>query len=127
MVALLRLFGALVIVGSLCASGFRTPRRFGDAVRNVIDGIKPGHVLLLQVVYGVAFTFGEHRYEDVCPGNLLTARGLDVNRGSLQHPLKARGRLCIVTVGGDEVAELIIDMVQNLAAQSTEIDTASTQ
>jgi hypothetical protein len=30
-------------------------------------------------------------------------------------------------MGGDEVAELIIDIVQDLAAQPTEIDAASTQ
>src|SRR6516165_9499004 len=122
MIALLRLFDALVLVGSLDAPGFRTPRRFGDAMRNVIDRIEPGHVLFLQVIYSVAFTLRKHGYENVCAGHLLTARGLDVNRCALQYALKASRRLCIVTVGGDEVAELIIDIVQDLAAQPIEID-----
>ena len=50
-----------------------------------------------------------------------------MDRCALQYALKARRRLCIVTVGGDEVAELIIDIVQDLAAQPIEIDAASTQ
>jgi hypothetical protein len=52
---------------------------------------------------------------------------LDVNRCALQYTLKARRRLCVVTVRGDEVAELIIDIVQDFAAQPIEIDAASTQ
>src|SRR6202007_2735235 len=69
----------------------------------------------------------EHRYENVCAGHLLTARGLDVNRRALQYALKARRWLCIVTVGGGEVAELVIDVVQDLAGQAIEIDAASAQ
>jgi len=74
MIALLRLFGALVLVGSLYAPGFRTSGRFGDTVGNVVDGIEPGHVLFLQVVYSVAFAFREHGYKNACARHLLTAR-----------------------------------------------------
>jgi hypothetical protein len=81
----------------------------------------------LQVIYGVAFALREHGYENVCAGHLLTARGLDVNRCALQYALKAGRRLCVVSVGGDEVAELIIDIVQDFVAQPIKIDTASTQ
>src|ERR1700751_4055055 len=93
----------------------------------VIDRIEPGHVLFLQVVYSVAFALREHSYEDVCAGHLLTARGLDVNCCALQYALKARRRLCVVTVGGNKVAKLIIDIVQGFAAQPIKIDAASTQ
>ena len=127
MAALLRLFAALVLVRSLDAAGLRTPRRFGDAVRDVVDGIEPGHVLLLQEIDGVALALGEHGDEHVCAGHLLAARGLDVDRGALQHALEARGRLGVVAVGGDEVAELVVDIVQDLAAQPVEIDAAGAQ
>jgi hypothetical protein len=66
-------------------------------------------------------------YENVCAGYLVTTRGLDVDRCALQYALKARRRLCIVTVGGDEVGELVIDIVQDFAAQPIEIDAASKQ
>src|ERR1700757_2899155 len=67
------------------------------------------------------------RSADVCAGPLPTARGLDVNCCALQHALKARRRLCIVTVGGDEVAELVIDIAQDFAPQPIEIDATSKQ
>src|SRR5215472_8952239 len=127
MIAFMRLFDALVLIGSLYASGLRTPWRFVDTVGNVIYRIEPGHVLFLQVIYSVAFALREHGHKYVCARHLLTARGLDVNRCPLQYSLKARRRFCVVAMGSDEVAELIIDIVQDLAAQPTEIDAASTQ
>jgi hypothetical protein len=96
-------------------------------VGNEIDRIEPGHVLFLQEIYSVAFALPEHGYEGVGAGHLLTARGLDVNRCALQYTLKARRRLCVGTVGGDEVAELTIDMVQDIAPQSVEINAAGAQ
>ena len=50
-----------------------------------------------------------------------------MDRGALQHALKARGRLRVVAMGGDEVGELVIDVVQDLAAQPVEIDAARAQ
>jgi hypothetical protein len=52
---------------------------------------------------------------------------LDVNRCPLQYALKARRGFCVVTVCGHKVAELIIYIVQDLAAQPTEINPARTQ
>jgi NADPH-dependent ferric siderophore reductase len=52
---------------------------------------------------------------------------LDVNCRALQHALKARRRLCVVTVGGAEVRELMIDIVQNLAAQPIKVHAAGVQ
>ena len=98
-----------------------------DPIYNIIDRIEPSHVLFLQVIYRVAFAFRKHSYENVCAGHLLTARGLDVNCRALQYALKARRRLCVVAVGSDEVAELIIDIVQDLAPQPVEVDGAGAQ
>jgi|SRR6516162_988662 hypothetical protein len=127
MIALLRLFDALVLVGSMYTPGFRTPWRLSNAVGNVIDRVEPGHVLFLQIIYSVAFALREHSHENVCACHLLAAGGLNVNRRPLQYALKACCRLRVVAVRGDEVAELVIDIAQNLAAQPTEVDTASTQ
>ena len=127
MIALLRLFTAIVLVGSLYVRGFRTPGRFSDTMGNVIDCIEAGHVLFLQEIYSVAFAFREHGDESVCAGYFLAARGLDVNRRALQHALKARRRLCVVAVGGDEVGELIVDIFEDFAAQPIELDAAGTQ
>jgi len=58
----------------------------------------------------VAFPLGEHRDQHVCAGHLLVARLLDVNCGALQHAMKARGRLRVVTMGRDKVGKLVIDV-----------------
>jgi hypothetical protein len=46
---------------------------------------------------------------------------------ALQDALEARGRLGIVAVRGNEVAEFVIDIVQNLATQPLELDPAAAQ
>ena len=126
--ALLRLVGAaLVLVRPLDSPGFRASRRLGDAVRDVVDRIEPGHVLFLQEINRVAFPLGEHRDQHIGTGHLLPAGGLDVDRGTLQNALKARRRLGVVLVGRNEVAEFVVDIGQHFAAQPFELDAAGAQ
>ena len=127
MAALLRLFAAFVLLRALGPAGFRAAGRLGDAMRDIVDRIEPGHVLLLQEINRVALALGEHRDQDVGAGDLLAPRGLDMDGGALQYPLKARRGLGVVLVRGDEVAELVVDIGQHLAAQPLEIDTAGAQ
>ena len=108
-------------------SQLRAPGSFGDTMRNVVNRVEPGHVLFLQDVNSVALALREHGDENVRAGYLLAARGLDMNRRALQHALEARRRLRVVTVGGDEIADLVIDIVQDLAAQPLEVDAAGAQ
>ena len=75
----------------------------------------------------MALALGEHRDQHVSAGHLLAARRLDVNCGALQHPLEARGRLRVVAMCCDEFARLVVDVVQNLAPQTVEVDAARTQ
>ena len=125
--AFLRLVVALVLVGTLNPPRFRAARRLGDPVRDVVDRVKAGHVLLLQEIDRVAFALGEHRDQHIGPGHLLAPRRLDMDRGALQHALKARGRLGVVLVRRNKVAELVVDIGQHLAAQPFEIDAAGAQ
>ena len=50
-----------------------------------------------------------------------------MNRRALQYALEACRRFRVVDVRGDEIAELIVDVVQNLTAQAIEVDTARAQ
>ena len=50
-----------------------------------------------------------------------------MDRRALQHPLKAGGGLGVLGVAGDEIAELVVDIGEDLAAQPVEIDAASAQ
>jgi hypothetical protein len=47
--------------------------------------------------------------------------------GALQYALKARGRLCVIAMGGDKVPELIVHIIQDRAAQPIDFDTTGAQ
>ncbi len=127
MAALLPLLAALLLLGALDAAGLRAPRRLGDAVGDVVDRVEAGHVLLLQEIDGMALALGEHRDQHVGAGHLLAARGLDMDRGALQHALEARGRLGILAVVGHQIVEFVVDIAEHVAAQPVEIDAAGPQ
>ena len=127
MAALLALLAALLLLGALHPPRLGAARRLGDAVRDVVDRVEAGHVLLLQEIDGVALALGEHRDQHIGAGHLLAARGLDMDRGALQHALEARGRLRVVAVVRHEVGQLVVDIGQNVAAQPVEIDAAGAQ
>jgi hypothetical protein len=50
-----------------------------------------------------------------------------VNCGALQHALRARSRLRVVTLGRDKVGKLVIDVIQYLAARTVEVNAARAQ
>src|SRR6185437_213664 len=129
LLALFATAAAFLLVGALYAAGLGAAGRLGDAVRDVVDRVEPGHVLLLQEIDGVAFALGEHRDQHVGAGHLLAPRRLHMDRGALQYALKARGRLCIlgVAVADDEVGQLVVDIGRDVAAQPVDIDAARTQ
>jgi soluble P-type ATPase len=52
---------------------------------------------------------------------------LNVNCRSLQNALKAGSRLRVIAVGGNEIGKLVVDVIQNLAAQAVEVHAASAQ
>ena len=114
-------------MASLHLAYTRTPGCFWDAVRQVINDIGPGYALSLQEKHSMAFPLGEHCDQNVSAGNLLAARRLDVNCSALQHPLEARCRLRVVAMCCDEVGKLVVDVVQNFAPQTVEVDATRTQ
>jgi len=124
---LLALLAALLLFGTLHPPRLGAAWRLGDAVRDVINRVETGHVLLLQEIDRVALALGKHRDQHVGAGHLLAARGLDVDRGALQDALEARGRLRVVAVVRHEIGQLVVDIGQDLAAQPVEIDAACAQ
>ena len=125
--ALLPLFASLLLFGALDAARLRAAGCLGDAVRDVVDRVEPGHVLLLQEIDRVALALGEHRDQHIGAGHLLASRRLHVDRGALQHALETRGRLGVFAVVRDEVSQLVIDIGEDFAAQPVEIDAARAQ
>ena len=91
---------------------------------DVVDRVVAGHVLLLQEIGRVALALGEDRDEHVGAGHLLPAGRLDVDHRALDHALEAGGRLGILAAVGDEVRQLGVDVLDEVAAQEVEIDVA---
>ena len=65
------------------------PGHLGDAVRDVVDRVVARHVLLLQEIDGVGFTFGKERDEHVGTGYLGPTARLDMQDGALNDTLEA--------------------------------------
>ena len=86
----------------------------GDEVHRIIAC----HVLFLQEVGGVGFTFGKDRNQHIGAGHFGAARALDVDRGALDHPLEGGGRHSLGAFDiGDQVAEIIVNEFDQRAAQ----------
>jgi hypothetical protein len=102
----------------------RQPRALGDAVADVVDRVVAGHVLLLQEVGGVAFALGEDGDEHVRARDLLPPRGLDVDHRALDHPLEAGSRLRVLPPVRDQVRELVVDVLDEVAAKRVKVDVA---
>jgi hypothetical protein len=104
--------------------GFRHAGTLGDAVRNVVDRIVAGHVLLLQEVGGMAFALGKDRHQHIGAGHLFAARRLHMNDRALDHPLETGSRLGVLVTIGDQVVEFGCRRIRAGSADRVEIDIA---
>ena len=75
----------------------------------------------------MALALGEQRHQHVGAGHLVTARGLHVNRGALNHALEAGGRLRIARPVGRKAGEILVEEFGQIAAQLVEVDAAGAQ
>ena len=72
----------------------------------------------------MAFALGEDGDQDVGAGDLLAPAGLHMDRGALEHALEAGGGLGFAAMVGDQVAELAVDVIRQIAAQPLDIQVA---
>src|SRR5262245_47121502 len=93
-----------------------------DAVDDEVHRVLTGHVLLAKEPYGGAFCLGEYGHEHIGPGNLLAAGPLDVGHGTLNDPLKGRGRCG--AVGVRRYPKLVIDVIGEVLFERARIDVA---
>ncbi len=104
--------------------GFGQSRTLGDAVADIVDGVIPGHLLLLQEVGGVALTFGKDRHQHVRAGHLLTSRRLDVDHGTLNHPLEPGSRLGVLRAIRHQILQFGLHVGHQVPAQLVDIHIA---
>jgi hypothetical protein len=99
-----------------------TPPRL--SVADVIDRVIAGHVLLLQEIRSVALALGKDRHEHVRSGHLLPTGGLHMDDRALDDPLESCGGLGVLAPVGDQVRQLRVHVLDEVAAQDFEIDIA---
>ena len=100
-------------------------RILGDPVADVVDGVIPGHVLLLQEVGGMALPLREDRDENVGAGDLGPARALDMDRRALDHTLEAGGRRRLGALDvRDQRVELLVEEGDDGLPELVEVDAA---
>jgi hypothetical protein len=110
--------------GAAHRRGFRWTRALGDAMRDVIDRVIAGHVLLLQEVGGVAFALGEDRHQHVGAGHLIAAGRLDMDHGALNDALESCGGLGILVISVIRSTEFLVDIIADGSRSCSSVDIA---
>ena len=93
----LTVFVMAVVCGA--GLGFFIGRRFGNAVRDIIQHIQPGYAVLLQEIDRVTIVLAKQGHKEVARLNDLFARGLHMGRRPLQHPVKGQSLLGVNLAG----------------------------
>ena len=104
---------------------FAISRILGDAMRDEIDRVVTGHVLLLQEIGGIAFAFGEYGDQNVGAGHFGPARALNVDRRALYDALERCSGYGFGSVDiRDQIRKVLVYEFHQSAAQLVQIDTA---
>ena len=91
---------------------------------DIADRIETAHVLLLEEIDGVGFTFGEQRDEDVRARHLVAARRLDMQDRALNDALEAAGGRGIGRGGYLERVELGVEVMRDGGLELAQVDPA---
>ena len=79
-------------------------------MRDIVHRIIAGHILILQEVGCVAFSFGENRNQNVGTCHFGAAARLHMDRGALDHALERGGGNSLGSFDvGDQGREVIVD------------------
>jgi hypothetical protein len=119
-------FAVGFLVGAPHRPRFGHAGALGDAVADIIDRVVARHVLLLQEIRGMALAFGENRDQHIGAGHLFAAGRLNMDHRTLDHALKAGGRLRIIRAVGDQIVQLGFQISDKTAPQLFQVDIART-
>ena len=102
--------------GALHRAGLAATGGFGDAVADEVHRVQPRHVLRLQEIDSMAFTFAEQCHQHIGPGDFFLTGRLHMDRRTLNHALETGGRFRIArTVSGKARQFLIKEFGQVIA------------
>ena len=124
--------GRLRVALGVLGRGFRVlfhrlAARLGQSVRDVVDDVEAGHVLLAEQIRGVRLLLAEDRDQHVRYRHFLLAARLDVEHGALQDALEAERRLHLALVVGRQFRRRLLDELLELTAQAHEVGAACAQ
>ncbi len=102
-------------------------RYLADAMRDVIHDIQPGDPLFLQEIDRMRVFFAVNGDQHVGTIDFLFARRLNVQDGTLNHPLEAQGRLRVDVVFTGDAGRVLIDEFAEILPQQVNFGTAGTQ
>ena len=120
----LAIHGRAILIHALDPTRLRHAGALGNAVADILHGIEPCHILLLQEKCGMALAFRENRDQHVGARHLLAARGLHVHDGAMHDALEARRRLRFGAARRDQVFEFVVEELGQALAQLVQIDVA---
>ena len=96
----------------------------GDAVRDKIHRVQPGHVLPAEEIGRMGFPFAIDGDQHIRARDLLFARRLHMKHGPLQDPLKAERRLRVAVRAGRKQRGVFLDKLDQVAVQAVQIRAA---
>ncbi|CAM5370097.1 hypothetical protein RLIN73S_03885 [Rhodanobacter lindaniclasticus] len=103
-------------------AGRRLVADLGDAVRDVIDHVEPGDLLLVHEEHRMRILLAEDGDQHVGAGDLLAAGRLHVIDGALQHPLEPQGGLRVALVARRQHRHGLADDAGQLTGQARQVD-----
>ena len=118
---------ALLFLGALDRSALFLAGHLSDSVANVVDGVQPGHLLLLQEVDRIGFALAEDGDQHVGARHFLATGVLDMDGRALQDALESGCRLCIADMRVDQIGELVIDVLREIGTHLLERNAAGAQ
>lgn len=93
----------------------------GDAMRQIVDDVQPGHILLVEEVHRMRILLAKDRHQHVGASDLLLARGLHVVDGALQHALEAQRRLGVAAIVFRQAGDRGFDRLFQVRTQAARV------
>jgi hypothetical protein len=102
-------------------------RDLGEAVRDVVDDVEPGHVLAVEEEHRVTLLLAEYRDQHVGDTDFLLAARLHVEHRPLQHSLEAERRLHLTLFALLYAGRRLLDVILQLLLELAEVGAAGPQ
>ena len=123
---LLALGRARILVDAMHRARLEHAGTLGDPMRDVLDGVEPRHLLLLQEKRGVALALRKDADEHICARHFFAPRCLNVDDGPLHDTLERICRMRVARSLRHDRFQFRVEVLDEAGAKLLEIDRAGT-